>query len=153
MTATYTFFESATHKGWLLQVFGTVLPSHWEREAWGDIQGTAIGLRARPQHTETWLLDFETIGRTNRESEQTFRARAEAEALAAWAVVKREREEFAAKIAADGQAEKARLEAQRKDDEQAARSRLTTETGEPASQVALRSPRKTAVKAVPVKAA
>lgn len=99
--ARYTFFEVATQKGYLLEVFHMLLPHHWERQPWGAINSDEIGLVAKPQGEETILLDFRTTGRQPTESNQIWRERVRAEAEAAWEVVRKKREEYARKLRED----------------------------------------------------
>lgn len=84
MAAKYSFFETATQKGYILQVFGELIPNHWERIVQSDPVGTSFRFAASPQAAEELAIDVTFEGRTTRESTTMWRDRVREEAHKAW---------------------------------------------------------------------
>jgi hypothetical protein len=85
MFARYTFFETATQKGFLMSVLADLLPEHWKREVVSPSDGTEFilsGWRQAHEDDPTWHCAV--TGRLVRESTPMWQERVRSEAIAEW---------------------------------------------------------------------
>jgi len=88
-----TFFEHSTQRGYMLEVWNTLLPRHWEREIYSSPNGEKYGLIARKHGRDAPEIHHETTGRQQIESNQVWRDRVRGEAEALWNKYRKRREE------------------------------------------------------------
>lgn len=85
MYVRYTFFELATQKGFLMSVFGDLLPRHWVRAVTSTTDGQNFVLTAsRHDFDEVPCLDVTFTGRGQRESQKMWQERVRDQAILAW---------------------------------------------------------------------
>lgn len=85
MFVRYTFFELATQKGFLMSVFGDLLPRHWARVVTSTPDGQGFVFAAsRNDFDVEPTLKIQFTGRGNRESQKMWQERVRDQAILAW---------------------------------------------------------------------
>lgn len=85
MFVRYTFFELATQKGFLMSVFGDLLPRHWTRVVTSTPDGQGFTFAAsRNDFDVEPALEIQFTGRGNRESQKMWQERVRDQAITAW---------------------------------------------------------------------
>lgn len=92
--AKYTFFEVATMKGYLLEVWGDLLPRHVERMIGTTINGDEFLFVARFHGEEVPIIEHRVTGRSSGESTKMWRDRVRGEIEQEWAAYTKRRAEF-----------------------------------------------------------